>query len=365
MRRITQTNPKMPEKIELKNALPLTVALELLQRDFHADSTKNVHKSAVAKYEEVCRMYDIVPWPATSHSLEVFAAFFISACKRATGKTYLSAIRTENLVRFRSEVTETSYLRLVNQALSRNSKEFSEVYEPWTLKFIFLIFNTPELSKDQRALIDTIIVQFFAVMRPSEVINCGLEAADTVALREDTMVPVQRIRITIKKSKTDQECVGRSIVFQSDYPTWWCCPVQAAKRLIKSGRRPPTTASYRRQISELMDEAGIINRTIGRYRRLFLPHGIRKGACQSYLLGRSERDLIQQLGGWKSSETMMHYESEVRLDPKDHVALIPPLVSCQWHDDGSYTEQEKEALEAAMPAIWTHYVDDVIWFNNP
>ena len=63
-----------------------------------------------------------------------------------------------------------------------------------------------------------------------------------------------------------------------------------------------------------------------RYEERYTPHGIRKGAAQSYILNGTDRKLVMRIGGWESDDGLAIYENDVLLYPRVE-KRGPPLAS--------------------------------------
>ena len=305
----------MPERDYSGNA---DAQLSALRGKFHSGNTCSARATAVKEYERMCQTRNLTPWPATAANLELLAAFMLDEGQPATGLAYVSHCRTENKLRHGSDVEDSPYLKFVNQALSRGVALAAEDYEPWGLELIKKLYDARGMSAQDKIVVDHALVQFHNMMRPDELID------------SDFGITGQNLLTKVKTSKADQEGLGRDIQL-APCPEWHC-PVSAARRILAHGRIK-TLASYRNQLKIVLAKAKVVNRKPGRKRDVYLPHGIRKGAAQAFLLSGTNRELVQKLGGWNSPASLMRYEAQVMLNPGKVSALRPQLLSIKMLEE--------------------------------
>lgn len=293
-------------------------AVEALRDRFHAKSTTDGRSSAVKDFEKFCSHPKrlLTPFPLDVVVLERYAAVRLAEDHGATAKQYISHLRTHNKLTLRNpDLSEADavYLSYVNKALTRDSGQ--EDYEP--VGYVMLVAMRAACStRLDHLYMDIVVIQFWLVARPGEVVTAVTDGAIVFP-------DVSSFRITFQKSKTDQDAVGRTIVLDAFQNNDGLCPVAAARRLINCGSKfTPTKQAYGRAFSILVEKAGFENTAKDRTRALFLPHGVRKGAAQSFLLGGVHRDTVQKQGGWKSRDSLLRYEDECMLDPR-----VKPLQS--------------------------------------
>lgn len=298
-------------------------ALAALRQNFHAASTGNARATAIREYENLCSARELQPWPACAANLELLAAFMLDSGQPASGLAYISHVRTENKLRHGVDVLDSPYLRFVNAGLKRGMGLEREDYHPWSLTLIRKICEARGLTAKDKILSRYILVQFWCMLRPEEIIACKLTVTEG------------KLCCKVAQSKADQDAVGRTILLNATGE--WACPVAAASVILEHDRLG-SVQSYRNQLKKLLERARVQNTAEDRRRDVFLPHGIRKGAAQAYLLGGTARELVQKLGGWKAPASLMRYEAQVMLNPGDVLPATPPLASLQMQDEPAQTD---------------------------
>ncbi|WP_419789596.1 tyrosine-type recombinase/integrase [Roseicyclus marinus] len=172
-------------------------------------------------------------------------------------------------------------------------------------------------------------------IRDSAILALGFEMlarrSELVALRDDDLDwrPDGTLRLTIRRSKTDQAGLGRYVFTSRDtarvvrcWVDWrgadfefLFCPIYQGQAV----RRDLNSVTVRRAIQKGAARAGL------EFSGEFRGHSLRVGAAQELLCAGHDTVAIMRAGGWKSVATLARYLEYAEHNVWEHEAYPPRL----------------------------------------
>lgn len=327
------TNPKNPSNLPAiaapsgALALPSDIAgtVQAALTAARSANTRKVYANGWRAFEAFCKEVGAAALPAEPATV---VSFLASEAKKgmavATLETRLAAISAAHRAANKPSPTVNEGVHMTLQGLRRLVGAKQRQAAPVTLKTLAKLVealprlvgaDAHRLARD-RAIV---LVGYSAAMRRSELV--ALRWDDVQVVEADGDAPAGAV-LTIRKSKTDQEAVGRDI----GLPMWndeQLCPVRALKTLQEAqlleaarlGAEPPEhifVGSFRRDghmrpahVNELLKVLADEVKLDG---ELFSGHSLRAGhVTEAFERGLQPTD-IMAVTGHRSVEILLKYE---------------------------------------------------------
>ena len=283
-------------------------------RDFaqsaKADNTLRAYASDWKDFTDWCEWHQREPLPASPETVALYLTHLAREMKPSTIQRRIASISQAHATAgFEETPTKTADVRAVWQGIRRNKGVVQAAKTPvLTPDLREMIQHLPQgrlLSLRDRSLL---LLGFAGAMRRSELVSLNVE---------DVVETAEGLVVTIKKSKTDQEGMGRKvgIPYGSKHAT---CPVRALKEWKTAAglETGPLFRPINRHGKVLAARLGdravalVVKRTVeaaGREPDEFAGHSLRAGlATAAAMAGVSER-VIQEQTGHKSLPVLRRY----------------------------------------------------------
>lgn len=299
-----------------------------------APGTRSGYKSARESFEYFCSARGSNTYPAQQRELIEWITLrgsgsaepFQGKVSADTLRHYLAAIRSVHVDRsLPLSVFDDKTLRRVLDGIRRRqpARESTQAV-PLTLDILQKVVNVDAKSShltssglvDEVNMTAAMTTAYSAMLRSGEITYSASDLknqtafADTAVLRQDVTFGDDHVILSLKRSKTDYEHKGVSIVVASTGSS--TCPVKALKRLFELDPQPPTAPLFRLS-SRVFSYENFVAATRSRLRAHNVPnamhfsgHSFRRGAATTAKLNGMLDSDIQRLGRW-SSEAFQRY----------------------------------------------------------
>ncbi len=277
-------------------------------REARAENTLRAYRSDWRDFEGWCRDRSFLACPASPETVALYLTALSRTRKASTLTRRISAIsQAHQTARFQSP-TEESPVRLVMAGIRRSLGTAATAKRPVLVPdlqaMVTALPNNP-LGLRDRALL---LIGFSGAFRRSELV--GLDS-------EDVTDTIDGLVITIRRSKTDQEAVGRKIAIPRGREES-TCPLRAlfhwrAAAGIESGPLFLRVNRHGQILPKRLSAeavAIVVKRwaaRIGYQEGEFAGHSLRSGlATAAAIAGKSERAIMNQTGH-RSTATVRRY----------------------------------------------------------
>lgn len=283
-----------------------------------APATLRAFESDLASFRAFCTLHNL-PYPTTVEAVVLYVSSLAAAdppLSYATIRRRLSAISFAHRRRgLDSPATPRNHfvLREVLAGIRRTLGTAQHGAAPILADQIRrIVAACPKtlLGTRDRALV---LFGFAAGSRASEL-------ASILEVRDLSFTPNGDLYILLRKSKTDQDQVGRDFVLARGlHPQ--TCPVRAIQEWISAARLDQTGGPLFRAVTrhgKLRSNAPLSRRSIGKILKIAAfragldpasvsPHGLRAGLCTTAALAGATEMEIAELSGHKSIATVRRY----------------------------------------------------------
>ena len=271
-----------------------------------AEATRRAYRSDWQHFEGWCLAQGLLPLPAVPNTVGLYLAAHADALSVATLTRRLSSIATAHRLAGYSLDTKHSAIRDVMRGLRRERGTAQRHAEALTVPLIRRVLDTCDdrlIDRRDRALL---LIGFAAALRRSELVALTLDDVDVVP---------EGLRITIRRSKGDQEGAGAVLaVGRTGTAT---CPVEAFQAWvsaagIKAGRvfRSLNRHGHLGEKLSTNAVAEIVQRRAalaGLDAQAFAGHSMRAGfATTAAMIGIEERVIMRQTRH-RSAATVRRY----------------------------------------------------------
>ena len=286
-----------------------------------APSTSRVYSSARNAFLHFCSRLNLNPLPASEHTLILFVAELHQSKATSTIHTYMAGVRHFHIISGYSNPLENKpKLQLALKGCKRRKPPRACTRLPITPYILREIKSTLSKNFDDTMIWAAMCTGFFGFLRAGEFTVDGVfDPSAHLSLQDfsvDSHTDPSVIRVTIKKSKTDQFGTGAYIFLartNSDL-----CPVTALLNYLAA--RPPTDGpmfvfedgSYlsRNKLVQSLNRSLIAAGIDPQY---YKGHSFRIGAATTAATMGVQDSLIQKLGRWTSDAFRLY----VRTPPEE------------------------------------------------
>ena len=289
-----------------------------------APSTRRTYQSGLTAFNTFCHQFGIVPFPASSLTLEYFCAHVSQQISCKTLKVYLSEICLAHIERGLPDPTKSTSLHLVCRGIRRQQGDSRRVWLPITINLLRLLKEQLRTSNhytpiEQRMLWALFTLAFYGFFRSNELLS---------NLRwSDLTLSLNQMSITLHQSKTDPFRRGQTIhIFVTGPST---CPVRAmtiyhnfisnrdsTDPVFHAGRFQPLTQKKLNEILRCLLKQGGINQAD------YASHSYRIGAATTAAEAGIPAWLIKTLGRWSSNAYMDYIRC-----PRTALSAVPHILS--------------------------------------
>ena len=286
-----------------------------------APSTSRVYSSARNTFLRFCSRLNFNPLPASEHTLILFVAELHQSKATSTIHTYLAGIRHFHIISgYANPLDNKPKLQLALKGCKRIKPPRSCTRLPITPYILREIKSTLSKNFDDTMIWAAMCMGFFGFLRAGEfTVDGAFDPSAHLSLQDisvNSHTNPSIIRVTIKKSKTDQFGTGAYIFLartNSDL-----CPVTA---LIDYLALRPTTkgpmfafedGSYLSR-SKLVQSLNCSLVAAGIDPQFYKGHSFRIGAATTAATMGVQDSLIQKLGRWTSDAFRLY----VRTPPEE------------------------------------------------
>jgi integrase len=273
-----------------------------------ADNTLRAYRSDWRDFEAWCRSHNLAACPALPATVALYLTALSGSRRVSTLTRRLSSISQAHHGAGFASPTEESSVRRVMAGIRRSLGSSPEVKHPILIPDLRAMFEAAPSSliglRDRAIL----LVGFCGAFRRSELV--GLD-------REDITEGTEGLVIRLRRSKTDQEAMGRKVAIPRgrEAPT---CPVLALNAWIEAAdiSTGPVFLRVNRHGRILRERlsaeavAIVVKRwaeKLGYNAAEFAGHSLRAGlATAAAIAGKSERSIMNQTGH-RSAATLRRY----------------------------------------------------------
>ena len=306
-----------------------------------ADSTRRTYRGGVNRYISFCFAYNIAnPFPVNESVLCYFVvAMAKDGLAPATIKTYLAAIRNAHIERGFPDLRDTSSLprlQLIQTGVRRErvargppQSERLPITPP-LLHRIRGVLLVPPVTFDATMLWAAAVTCFFGFFRAGEITVPTATAFDPAVhlawgdVSTDASSPPSRIRVFLKRSKTDQ--FGRGVEVWLGDTGDDLSPVRAILSYVAHRGTAPG-AFFRFMDGSPLTKQRFVDRVrdaiirTGVAMRGYSGHSFRIGAATAAAEAGLEDSVIQSLGRW-SSNAFLRYIRTPREQLAQHSGVL-------------------------------------------
>ena len=283
----------------------------------YAPSTIRAYKTSFERFIQFCDEVDINPLPADPQNVARYiSTLAASGLKSSSIRIIVAAISSIHKLNLLNDPTQHPAVKIemrrMHRTLGRYSQQAFGITTPILEKMLSATASNLRGIRD-RALL---LLAYDSMCRRSELVS--LRVSDIHLIEEDNS-PGMKIRL--RKSKTDQELLGRWIhpsERSADAITIWINQAKLDDGYLFRGINNAIDITYELKSSQ-------INRI---YKRLAkdakLPkevidqisgHSMRVGAAQDLLKSGASMPMIMNKGRWSKTDTMMRYLENTRWHP--------------------------------------------------
>jgi len=282
-----------------------------------AENTRRAYASDWQHFCDWCQQRALSPLPAKPETVAEYLAQLASTGKRAS--TIASAHRAAG----HRSPTESELVRVTLQGIRRSLGTAPAQKAPLRVDdlrtYVLQLGDSLQAKRDKALL----LLGYAGAFRRSELVALNLE---------DLHFTSQGVRITIRRSKTDQEAQGmvKAIPYGKNRAT---CPVRALQEWL-TGARITSGAVFRRidrwghvgnRISD-QTVALVVKRAckeLGLPQALFGAHSLRAGLVTDAYAHDVPEAVIQQQSGHKSVPVLRRYRREADLFKSNVLNALP------------------------------------------
>ena len=299
--------------------------VQQLRDSVTATSTRRTYRAGVPLYEASCERAALVPWPPTTHTMEVFAGYLKASGAYLGPAVYWFGVLEEARDRgFQVDLDQRWTSRVVTAMLRGLPAE--EQAEPLTLPILRLMGSAVVTEIDFLLLL-TLVGALFSCSRADSFVHLSAQDIQDVG--------PSRVRVVLSglKGEVRQEIVDPvfdALHVHADGP-WMdivtslgpvpLCPVRLFRLLrdkaVAAGAATVAQATYNsllRRLNHLMTRAGVPTRLPDRRRNLYSMHSTRVAAVCYLLKAGLSPTVISVLCNW-SSDQIRRYGARLALDP--------------------------------------------------
>ena len=301
-----------------------------------AESTHRTYRAGVNKYISFCFAFHVNdPFPVSEATLCYFVvSMALQGLAPATVKTYLAAVRHAQVIRGFPDLRDGSSLprlQLVQSGIRRERARQGPpprtrlpITPPILRRIKSTLMAARPQARDDTMLWAAATVCFFGFFRAGEITVPSASAYDSTIhlawgdVTADAGTPPQKVRVFLKRSKTDQ--FGRGVEVWLGATGDDLCPVAAVLAYVVSRGSTPgpffrcedgsplTKPRFVERVRVAMAAAGIEERG-------YSGHSFRIGAATAAAEAGLEDSVIQALGRWSSSAFLRYIRT-----PREHLA---------------------------------------------
>lgn len=303
---MSPTEPQYPSPAEIIPATamasspPAAVLDDLARRaagyarQTSSESTRVAYAKDWKNFENWCRAMNLDPLPATPATIGVYLTALAGRLAVATLTRRLAAISTMHRLSGHALDTRSSAIHDLMRGVRREHGARQRRVAPATTALVVAMAGSCDdtlLGLRDRALL---LIGFASAMRRSELV--ALDVADVELVAEG-------LRITIRRSKTDQDGAGEVVgIVRTGTPT---CPVKALQRWLETaqieGGRVFRAVNRHGRIGEMLTGQSVAlvikkrAKMIGLVEADFAGHSLRAGlATAAATNGVDERTIMRQ-----------------------------------------------------------------------
>ena len=284
-------------------------ALQKLNDDLFAEKTWASMSSQVRLYRGACLDHDVVAFPITVTSLNIFVALLKAALYKSAPQYISGIFRYQRLMVLPVDEVIQDRAKLLLRSWSRGIGDHHQV-EPLTAEHLFLM-RKYVYSPKYKMFFLLLVVQFFFLLRSQEVLDihpkhCVFSNLHVVL---DTPFASRRkasVKLLVSDTKTNIRSRkiyrGHSCVCGSDISELPICPVHALLALItlsglaKNSDQPFGEYTYHQYLNALrvlLAAACIVGN--------FATHSLRRGGAQALCIAGWSLEAIKYFGRWLSA----------------------------------------------------------------
>ena len=182
-----------------------------------------------------CSLFHLTPFPADSHTLQLFVGFLARSVSYKTIKVYLAAVRHAHLIKGLSEPPADHLLHYALRGIRRTHGDSKRTRLPITLPILKRLkrqlHNTHLPLLDKRMLWAAFCTAFYGFLRASEFTSQPSRTPNPnqTLLRSDVRQQGLSFELTLKSSKTDPFHRGCTIILSRTGTS--TCPVSALSKI--------------------------------------------------------------------------------------------------------------------------------------
>ena len=289
-----------------------------------AENTRRAYASDWQHFCDWCQQRALSPLPAKPETVAEYLAQLASTGKRASTITRrASTIASAHRAAGHRSPTESELVRVTLQGIRRSLGTAPAQKAPLRVDdlrtYVLQLGDSLQAKRDKALL----LLGYAGAFRRSELVALNLE---------DLHFTTQGVRITIRRSKTDQEAQGmvKAIPYGKNRAT---CPVRALQEWL-TGARITSGAVFRRidrwghvgnRISD-QTVALVVKRAckeLGLPQALFGAHSLRAGLVTDAYAHDVSEAVIQQQSGHKSVPVLRRYRREADLFKANVLNALP------------------------------------------
>ena len=148
-----------------------------------APSTRQTYQAGVQSYLQFCNQFNIVPFPASSLTLQYFCAHIAFQVSHKTIKVCLSGVQLEYLERGLPDPTDDELLRLLCKGIYQSQGDTSRLRLPITINILKVLKTQLRIKSsytllEKRLLWSTFTPAFYGFLRASEFASSNLLWSD-------------------------------------------------------------------------------------------------------------------------------------------------------------------------------------------
>jgi site-specific recombinase XerD len=287
----------------------------------YAPSTIRAYKTSFERFIQFCDEVDINPLPADPQNVARYISTLAgSGLKSSSIRIIVAAISSIHKLNLLNDPTQHPAVKIemrrMHRTLGRCSQQAFGITTPILEKMLSATASNLRGIRD-RALL---LLAYDSMCRRSELVS--LRVSDIHLIEEDNS---SGMKIRLRKSKTDQELLGRWIhpsERSADAITEWIHQAKLDDGYLFRGINNAIDITYELKCSQ-------INRI---YKRLAkdakLPkemvnnisgHSLRVGAAQDFLKIGASMPTIMHRGRWTKTDTVMRYLEHANLNCSKHL----------------------------------------------
>ena len=309
-----------PQHDRLKDLANKTISMI---RGSRTSNTLRGYESDWNDFQQWCQKYSFKPLPADPKVIGIYLTDISESVKVSTVKRRLAGIAHYHLAEGYESPRMNSYVKSVLAGISRSKGASQDAKRPILRDDLeAMLRKLPDSMQGirDRALL---LTGYYSAGRRAELVDLDV---DDIEFEDRGMI------LTIKRSKTDPESLGRRVAIPYA-PEPQLCPVNGLKRwLTASGiQSGPVFRAINKHGNVMSNRltsqsvALVVKRTAenaGLDATQLSGHSLRSGFCTSAALAGVEERLIQRQTGHKNAEMVRHYIRESDLFRQNAASVI-------------------------------------------